>query len=513
MEKKISFKILVVDDTPELLDITIRTLQKANYTVFSADNGATCMDAVQKEKPDLILLDVMLPDANGVDLAKEIKSKPESSSIFIILLSSLKTSSANISEGLEEGADGYIVRPVGSRELLARIESARRLIDSDKRLKAATLKYQTLFSAMQEGVYLHEMVYDEAGKAIDYRIIEANPASGYHLNINPTDAVGKLATKLYNTQEAPFLEIYSEVAKTGKAIAFEKYFPPLEKYFHISAFSPGFGKFATTFTDISERKRAEETLHVKSEELQKINAEKDKFFSIIAHDLRSPLNSILSFSELMVEDLQANNVEALEEDAEIILKSSQSAIDLLTNLMDWSQSQTGRMSFTPENFELNNLIHEVSQQLTAIAGQKSITISHDISTNNPIYADKAMIATVLRNLISNAIKFTPMGGNITISVAYGTNEIVLSVKDSGIGISKENIAKLFRIDQNFSTPGTNKEQGTGLGLILCKEFIEKHKGRIWVESEKEKGSTFSFTIPRKAGLEEKNGTPNENNGY
>ncbi len=231
-------------------------------------------------------------------------------------------------------------------------------------------------------------------------------------------------------------------------------------------------------------------------ELQSLNAQKDKFFSIIAHDLKSPFNSIVGFSDLLLERVRDKDYEGIGKYAAIIQSSSERAMNLLKNLMDWSRSQTGRMEFDPEFFEMNNLINETIDLFTDIAGQKSITIKTSLPPILPLFADKAMISTVMRNLISNAIKFTSHNGEIIISATEQQEGFKVSVADDGVGMSKTSLNKLFRLDENFSTPGTNKEQGTGLGLILCKEFIEKHGGKIWVESEEGKGSKFSFWISK-----------------
>nr|MDA3905733.1 PAS domain S-box protein [Bacteroidales bacterium] len=251
-----------------------------------------------------------------------------------------------------------------------------------------------------------------------------------------------------------------------------------------------------TIRDISERRKTEIIIKKKNEELLTINAEKNKFFSIIAHDLKSPFNSILGFSDLLIEQINNNDHDGIAKFAEIIQQSSNRAMDLLLNLMEWSQSQTERMEFNLEHFELVELIKDAELLLTGALEQKSISLSKNVPSNAPVFADKKMISTVLRNLISNAIKFTHTGGKITISVEEKQHELLVSVSDTGVGISKEDSEKLFKIDETYSTPGTNKEKGTGLGLILCKEFVEKHGGKIWVESEVGKGSTFYFTIPR-----------------
>ncbi len=491
--------ILVVDDTPELLNVTLKILNPY-YNVFSAVNGKQCMEVLESEKPELVLLDVILPDANGIELSKTIKSNPAFSSVYIILLSSLKTSTESISEGLENGADSYAVRPINKRELLARVASAFRLIDAEKERKKVSLKYESLFLSMQEGVYLHEMIYDESGNPTDYRIIEANPASEKHLDIKVNDAIGKLASELFGINEAPFLDIYAKVAESGLPASFEKYFPPMEKYFHISAFSQEKGKFATVFTNITEKKLVENKIIRNNLELQKLNAEKDKFFSIIAHDLKSPFNSIVGFSELLVEESANRNFEAIEEYAGIILKSSNQAMNLLMNLMEWAQSQTGRMQFIPEYIDLLKLSNDVISHLETMARLKSIAISASSSASSVVFADKAMVSTIIRNLITNALKFTNSGGTINIDLVKTKSETILTVSDTGVGIKKELLDKLFKINESVSTQGTANEKGTGLGLVLCKEFMEKHGGSISAESKVGIGTKIICSVPNTGNM-------------
>ncbi len=232
-------------------------------------------------------------------------------------------------------------------------------------------------------------------------------------------------------------------------------------------------------------------------ELKKLNAEKDKFFSIIAHDMRSPLNGIHGLSNLLVEQIKENDQEGIDKYAEIIQHSSERAIELLTSLMDWSKTQMGRMQFNPEYFELTSFIEDIISQFQDIADLKSISVNIKTDTKVPIHADKAMMATIIRNLLSNALKFSYPKGNIEIKILSNPKEIEVSIKDEGVGIPKNKIDKLFRIDESFTTTGTQDEKGTGLGLILCKSFVNKHDGKIWVESEIGKGSNFSFTIPIK----------------
>lgn len=229
--------------------------------------------------------------------------------------------------------------------------------------------------------------------------------------------------------------------------------------------------------------------------LQDLNATKDKFFSIISHDLKGPLNSLTSFSGLLINHSESLSKEEIKMLAQDLDKSLKNLFALLENLLEWSRSQTGNIEFKPENFEMDNLLEENQQLLKAQAQNKNISITKKASMPGMVYAHKNSVNTVVRNLISNAIKFTPPGGTITLEARKNGKDVIVSIADNGVGMSKEVLEKLFRIDTKHSTKGTANEKGTGLGLILCKEFIEKNNGRIWVESEVGKGSAFHFSLP------------------
>lgn len=270
----------------------------------------------------------------------------------------------------------------------------------------------------------------------------------------------------------------------------------LEAYGTNQLNNPVVNSLVLNVRDVTARKNAEDALAESEARLRKLNATKDKFFSIISHDLRSPFNSIMGYSHVLERQIQQNDYEGIATYAGIIKRSSQRVLSLLTNLMEWSRSQTGRMEFNPEYVEIVELIREATELLNDSALQKSITIFRELPHNAPVFADKEMIGTILRNLISNAIKYTHPGGTIVVSTEQKPDECLVSVRDNGIGIKKDDIEKLFRIDVSHTTKGTKNEAGTGLALILCKEFIDKHGGKIWAESEEGKGSTFCFTIPK-----------------
>jgi signal transduction histidine kinase len=249
--------------------------------------------------------------------------------------------------------------------------------------------------------------------------------------------------------------------------------------------------------ELTERIQAQKALRKNESQLKELNATKDKFFNIVAHDLKNPFTSLLGSSELLFRDIDKMDNDKIKTLASILNDASKSGYAILQNLLDWSRSQTGMLKFNPERIDLNNLINENITNLQLLATNKDISLFSEAEKSLYIFADKNMINTILRNLLSNAIKFTHKSGKVTVSAIINSGDVVISVKDTGIGISKENIDKLFRIDTKFSMPGTNNEQGTGLGLKLSKEFVEKQGGKIWVESIENKGSEFKFSIPIK----------------
>lgn len=253
--------------------------------------------------------------------------------------------------------------------------------------------------------------------------------------------------------------------------------------------------FIAQVQNITERKKAEEQLIKYAEELKILNAAKDKFFSIISHDLRSPFNSLLGITEYISHSYDNLTPSEIRESVKNIYSSSQKLYNLILNLLEWSRLQSGRFDMERTEIELSILIEEMKNIYSDSADSKSIEIETDIPENIVVFADKYMIETVVRNLISNAIKFTNAGGKINIKADAKGDFVTISVIDNGVGISDKNVEDLFRIDEQFRRDGTANEKGTGLGLILCKEFVKKNNGIISVESEEGKGSKFSFTIP------------------
>ena len=245
--------------------------------------------------------------------------------------------------------------------------------------------------------------------------------------------------------------------------------------------------------DITERKKAEDSLKESEKQLKELNATKDKLFSIIAHDLRSPFNNIIGLTELLID--KSIDFEESKKHIKILNSSAKTTLVLLDNLLNWAKSQTGQLNYNPEKTLLSNIILETIAINKLHAQTKNITLNYFSSDEMKVYADENMLRTVFRNLISNAIKFTNIDGNINVLTILKHDHVEITVSDDGIGMNEEKRNALFKIISNTTTLGTANENGSGLGLVLCKEFVKKNGGEIWAESEEEKGSNFKFTVP------------------
>ncbi len=370
------------------------------------------------------------------------------------------------------------------RDITARKQAEERLLESE-------IKYRTLIESMPDGVYR---------STPEGKFVEVNPAMvkllGYSskeelmaidikndLYFNPEDRESLILE--LNPEE---LDVYPLKRKDGSAVWVEDHGWYAKDENGNILFHEGISR------DVTDRKIAEMQMQKYATELQELNATKDKFFSIIAHDLKTPFNSILGLSEILKEEAKHLDIATIEQYSGIIHSTSRNTFRLLENLLEWARIQQSQILFHPVSIQLKNLVNEVVEFMVEKANSKMIAVINYIPDGMVVYADKDMLKTILRNLISNALKFTSTRGKIEIKAISKGSTIEILVFDTGTGISKDDMAKIFRIDSNFTKDGTENEKGTGLGLLLCKEFVEKHGGKIWVESEVGKGSTFIFTL-------------------
>jgi two-component system, sensor histidine kinase and response regulator len=354
--------ILIVDDIPANLRILSEILKSVGYKVRPVPNGMLALQVAEKEKPDLILLDIMMPDMDGYEVCRRIKANPFLNDIPIIFISALNETN-DVVTALKSGGVDYVTKPFQAEEVIAR-------------------------------VYTHVKLYRQ------------------------------------------------------------------------------------------------------SIELQNLNVTKDKFFSIIAHDLKGSMRGFKGMTEFLAECVPSMTMAEIQEHLGSLRDSSTHLFRLLENLLQWARLQQGSVPFEIEPIRLQSIVKESIILIKELAKRKNIDIAQDVSKQLRVFADSNMLQTILRNLLSNAVKFSMAGGNVSISArAADDKSIEIAIKDSGIGMTREMIDNLFRLDSQTGRPGTDGEPSTGLGLLLCKEFIEKHGGKIWVESEVGKGSICTFTIP------------------
>lgn len=376
-------------------------------------------------------------------------------------------------------------------------------ITKRKQTEKALHHEQYLLHALMNNVPDHIYFKDS-----ESRFIRINKAQSRLFGLSDPDrAIGKTDFDFFTNEHArQAFEDEQEIIRTGQPISKEERetwedhpdtWVLTTKMPLVDSNKKIIGTFGISM-NIDDRKKAESEIRLKNEELHRMNVEKDKFFSIIAHDLRSPFNGFLGLTELMVEDLPTMSMDDIKKIALIMRTSATNLFSLLGNLLDWSRLQRGLSTFSFESFLLKPKISESMVFVMDGANKKGITVSYDVPGDLEVYADRNMVAGMIRNIASNAVKFTNKGGNIAISAKpVADNFVEISIKDSGIGMNQEMIDHLFLLDVNTSRSGTEGEYSTGLGLILCKDFIEKHGGKLWVESEEEKGSTFRFTLPGK----------------
>jgi len=364
---------------------------------------------------------------------------------------------------------------------------------TEQALRESEEKYRLIFEYSSLGL----LSFDEKGIIVAcndnfVKIIGSTHEKIIGLNLlNQPDK--KLAAAVQNTLNGD-LGLYEDYYSSTTAIMIT----PLRGLFTpIKVEGKGILGGVGIIEDITERKKADEEILKANTELQRINSVKDKFFSIIAHDLKSPFQGLVGMTGMMAEDIYSFSQSELSEFSIKMHKNVKNLLKLLTNLLDWARMQQGTISFDP--IELN-LLKVVSQNFNLISKsgeQKGIEIIFDLPKNQKVYADGEMLNSILGNLISNAVKFTSKGGKIKVSSKETEDNMVeIAVQDTGVGMSVPLSEKLFKMEEQVGRRGTEGEESTGLGLLLCKEFVEKHGGKIWVDTNEKVGSTFYFTLPK-----------------
>jgi len=389
-----------------------------------------------------------------------------------------------------------------ARFVLATDITKRKIVENT--LKESEAKFRELFDQAPLGY--HEL-------DLDGKIIRVNQTESKMLGYTRDEMLGKYAWDFNVAHEASKQAVHAKITnkksieKNFERLLIRKDGTTLPVLMEDLLLFDGNGNctgIRTAVQDITERQKTEIEIRRINKELTELNATKDKFFSIIGHDLRGPIGGFKSLIEMMISDFDLTDTEMLTKTLEVIQASASSTFELLENLLAWARSQRGEIEFNPENVSLNEMTTLSLKPLKSFALGKQINIIDNLPQNQIVYADSNMLMTILRNLISNAIKFTHPGKNVYLSAFESENNWTISIKDEGIGIKPENLNKIFDASESFTTPGTLREKGSGLGLLLCKEFVNKHGGEIWVVRDQSinqdgTGSEFQFTLPKQKG--------------
>jgi PAS domain S-box-containing protein len=509
---KATLRILIIEDSEDDTLLVLLQIEKGGYKiVYERVETASEMKAMLCERTwDIILSDYKMPHFNGIE-ALSIFKESGIDIPFIIISGTIGEELAV--EAMKAGAHDYIMKnnlhrllPAIDRELReSEIRAERKLLEQKQLLAEAERKsdekYRYIFDNISDGIFLLEVTEDHR-----FRNLEMNNAFIELTGIDRNSIVGKYIEEAMPLENAnatiakyrfcvekgcPLEEEIELELAAGKRIYQSTLIPIRNKEGRIH-------RIVGIIHDITNRKHAEEEVELKNKQLIKLNAEKDKFFSIIAHDLRDPFYSFSGLADLMANKLKSLSMDEIQEFSVSMRDSVIHTSRLLENLLQWARVQQGSMPFSPELLNLDREVNECISTAMGSAKNKDIEISYDIPVELKVFADSNILQTTIRNIVSNAVKFTPKGGKIHLfakTIPKGFVEI--SIRDTGIGMTNEMANNLFRLDVKTNREGTEGEPSTGLGLLLCKEFVEKHGGNIWVESKEGKGSTFYFKLPMK----------------
>lgn len=508
MEKK-NIKILIVDDKVENLVSLETLLSDLEVEFIRALSGNEALEKTLEHEFALVLIDVQMPEMDGFETVRLMRQVKKTKYLPVIFVSAIYSDDYYKIKGIESGAVDFIAKPIVPEILIGKARvfldlyiQKRELEDEinlrnriEKELIKSEKKYHSLFDGVPAGLYRTTK---------DGKFLAVNAAMAKILGYNSKEKVVKEKASKFYINEEDRGNWSKDIEKNGVIHNFETQLLRLDgKKIWIQdnarAVVDPEGKllyYEGNILDETQRKEAEEALKKSEAELRKANDAKDKLFSVVSHDLRGPVGNLNHFLEELVDHPDLFSKEEAEEILKLLRISASSTFNLLENLLSWARSQIGEIKYKPEKINLNELVFENVSLLESNARLKDIKLTSDIPKELKAKIDKNMISTVVRNLISNAIKFTNEGGKVNVTALENGKAVEVSVEDSGIGMDEKTLKKIFDPLAGHSTSGTKGEKGTGLGLNLCIDFVKRNKGKIWVESKVGKGSKFKFTLPK-----------------
>lgn len=491
--------ILVIDDEPDNFDVVETLLSNQNYKLYYAANGHDAIASLEVFQPDLILLDVMMPGMNGIEVCKVIRTLPEWKTIPIVMATALN-SKEDLANCLNAGATDFISKPLNSLEFRARVKSMLRIREQQNRIERAHALILAQLEASLEGV----IAANEQGQLVAYnkKICEM---WGIHPIAKDLEAEDLLLLPVM--QEAKFPEQLSEILEDTYDSPDRVSYGELEidnltyEYFSSPVTSPNgkFWGFVWRFRDITNRKLEAKILQAAKEEAESALRIKSDFLAMMSHEIRTPINGVLGMTELLSTTIldreQQRFVQSIQTSGEILLT-------VINDILDFSKLDSGKLSLEHIPVDVQAIVADTCALLAKQAQEKGIEFNCHVEANTPIYilGDAIRLRQILLNLANNAVKFTHTGAvdlsltTLSPETEHGL-EILFKVQDSGIGLTPAQIQKLFQPFTQASISTARKYGGTGLGLAICQKLVQMMGGRIWAEGEANQGSTFSFVLP------------------
>ena len=487
-------RILFADDNADMREYVSRLLQPY-YFVQTVADGKAALEAVREDPPDLILTDVMMPHMDGFELLSALRADQKTSLIPVILLSARAGEEAKV-EGMAAGADDYLIKPFSKRELLARVkahvEMARQRKEVKKRIQAERQRLYDLF--MRAPAIIHVL----RGPNHVFELI--NPQSHRFLGIHRSFIGKPIREALPELEGQGLFEILDEVYQTGQPILANEavvYLDSrgngmLEEFYFDYVYQPSYdseGKidgilvYAIDVTElVKARKRSEE-----------LSRQKDEFVGFVSHELKTPITSLKGFTQLLERQFREGGDERSASWLHKMDRQLNKLTSLVEDLLDITKMESGRLLLRPSFFEMNELINEIAEETQHVAGKHRIL--QELTPPVTLYADRERIGQVLTNLLTNAIKYSPKAETVRVKTELARDTLITSVQDFGIGIDKEQQTHLFERFYRVEGESQLTYPGLGLGLYISAEFVKRHRGSIWIESEPDKGTKISFSLP------------------